>query len=332
MTKTFRQIIDEGYTYPTIIPADLREVIYDWYQDRHVANDDKFALWFSRLLKKEYKHYEQLLRIEPGISDYDWLVTQYREMQRYDNETDSTQDSLATTRHLTVSETVSNNGEAHDTITGQHSETEATEATYTKSESRTKDQDDTTTGSSSSTTDRDSETYDKGDTKTLRRALPMQTLYSGQDPWYATKNISDVLLEWSTATEQDGTGSENRTTESDDTSVSSSNSISFESDVTDRTTGTNTDEKTVSGSGSNSQTKSNTHEDATTKAGTNTNTGSDSRHTSGEREGLSQEVNTGRNGQIAIILENAKQFIENTDAWAWLETRIDTVFMGVYDI
>lgn len=330
--KTFKKIIEEGYTYPSIIPGELQAVIYDWYQDREVANDEKFPLWFSRLLKKEYHHYEQLLRIEPGISDYDWLVTQYRELQRYDNETDSTQDSLAITRRLTISENVSTEGEAHDTISGQHSETEETEATYTKSESRTKDQDDTTTGSSSSTTDRDSETYDKGDTKTLRRALPMQTLYGGQDPWYATKNISDQLFDWSTATEQDGTGSENRTTESDDTSVSSSNTISFESDVTDRTTGTNTDEKTVSGSGSSSQTKNNTHEDATTKDGTHTNTGSDSRHTSGERENLSQEITSGRNGQIAIMLENAKQFIENTDAWAWLETRIDTVFMGVYEI
>lgn len=59
----------------------LQQTIYDWFQFRPVCDNDKFNIFFNRVLNRDMGRYNELLRIQPGISNYDWLVTKYQETQ-----------------------------------------------------------------------------------------------------------------------------------------------------------------------------------------------------------------------------------------------------------
>lgn len=70
---------------PNLIKADiddaLKATIFDWFQWRYVADEEKFPVFFNRLLNNYYKTYQQLLRIQPGYAEYDWLVGNYMEKE-----------------------------------------------------------------------------------------------------------------------------------------------------------------------------------------------------------------------------------------------------------
>lgn len=61
----------------------IQAAIYDWFKYRYIGfeNTDKFLDILQRNVKVNYPMYQQKLRIEPGISQYDWLVSLYRERQ-----------------------------------------------------------------------------------------------------------------------------------------------------------------------------------------------------------------------------------------------------------
>ena len=67
------------------IPNDpiLKEEIKAWFGYRRVCtiNPEKFLVFFHRTLRNDHERYSQLLRIEPGVAEYDWLVQQYHERQ-----------------------------------------------------------------------------------------------------------------------------------------------------------------------------------------------------------------------------------------------------------
>lgn len=72
--------------YPTnidIFQAD-KEAINSWFDTRFVCDNEKFVTFFQRVLIRDYGLYRQLLRNEPDISKYDWLVQQYTESQTYE--------------------------------------------------------------------------------------------------------------------------------------------------------------------------------------------------------------------------------------------------------
>lgn len=331
-TKTFREIINDGYVYPNIIPQDLQATIYYWYQDRHVADDDKFPLWFTRLLKKDYEHYNQLLRIEPGVTQYDWLVTQYRELQR-EGLINSTEEGTGNqTDNLTVSKTVTEEGSGTDNSSVQRSNTNTVNGTKTITGTKDIDRDDNTTASSTDVTDNDSTEYTKGDVKSLQRDLPMQTLYPGPDPWYDHNNISDMLLNWETANSQAGTGNEERVTGTNDTTLTRSRTEDFGSDVKETYSDSHTDAKTTTDAGTDTKTATNSFDNSTVTAGTDRKVSELSNSKEVNANNRTREINTGREGEIARILEKAKSYIETTDAWNWLSKQIDTVFIGVYDV
>lgn len=83
---TFQELLNE-YSEDDIFPIEiddaLRETIKDWFKYRRlcVVNAEKFIVYFQRTLLANYLRYRELLRIEPGISKFDWLVETYREMQ-----------------------------------------------------------------------------------------------------------------------------------------------------------------------------------------------------------------------------------------------------------
>lgn len=61
----------------------LNQTIYDWYKYRYLSfvDTDKFRDILRRTISVALPRYEQLLRIEPGVAEYDWLVGVYRERQ-----------------------------------------------------------------------------------------------------------------------------------------------------------------------------------------------------------------------------------------------------------
>lgn len=83
---TFQNLLndyDEDEIFPLEIDDALRETIKKWFKYRRlcVSNPEKFILFFQRVLLSNYLRYRELLRIEPGVSKFDWLVETYREMQ-----------------------------------------------------------------------------------------------------------------------------------------------------------------------------------------------------------------------------------------------------------
>lgn len=61
----------------------VEKAIFDWFKYRYIGFDDpdKFLDILRRNIAVNYPIYSQKLRIQPGISHYDWLVQTYRERQ-----------------------------------------------------------------------------------------------------------------------------------------------------------------------------------------------------------------------------------------------------------
>ena len=61
----------------------VEKAIFDWFKYRYIGFDDpdKFLDILRRNIAVNYPIYSQKLRIQPGISQYDWLVQTYRERQ-----------------------------------------------------------------------------------------------------------------------------------------------------------------------------------------------------------------------------------------------------------
>lgn len=323
--KTFADIISEGYTYPDIIPDDLQAVIYDWYKYRNVCDDEKFGDFFTRLLYRDYNQYDQLLRIEAGVSQYDWLVTKYHELQR---QTTGTETSTGeTTKQSENGQTVNDNILYTDIktrgVSSQGSDTDSENKTVTidGDEHTITDIDTETTDNIDTTIDRTNST----DTKTMAKDTPMSIEYAG-----ATGIPS--ALDWRTASaqgEESQTGTSQDVTDTDRTITGTDDrDVRKTTDRTDETT------RTASGTDAHGETESvsniRTGENGRTIAGTGSETDTVTGET--ENEATIREIMTGHDGQIANILERAKQYIITTNAWEWLAGQIDTVFMGVYDV
>lgn len=72
--------------YPTSVDEALQNTIYDWFQFRKVVDDEKFPVFFRRVLNRDLDRYNELLRVEPGIAKYDWMVESYLERQMISSE------------------------------------------------------------------------------------------------------------------------------------------------------------------------------------------------------------------------------------------------------
>lgn len=367
-TKTFSQIIDDGYTYPTIIPPDLQAVIYDWYQFRHVCDNDKFGVMFSRLLRSDYEQYKQLLRIEPGIAQYDWLVSQYHELQRVENGNEQSSNMSSKSGQNTLTKSFTHAQEKTDGQTdtiidrenGEHSIQTNAVGSKTHSNTTSITQDDTTdvtnsentSTESSGHTDGSNQVTEKYNDKAMTRALPMQISQQWIDPTsglpMTAVDLSDVKLDWSTASQQDGkghTGTNNTvslgtTRNEGSTDLDGSSHTVYDGDGHEESQGTDTsrDESTVAhitqnrrdGSVSKQRRINDSYSDSETGRGNNSST--DTGSASGMYSNNAREIMTGRNAQIANILDQAMSFIVKSNAWEWFMTRLDTCFMGVYDV
>ncbi len=168
-TKTLNDIIEAGYTYPEYVETAQQTVINSWFGDRIVCDDDKFPVYFNRVLARDYNRYTQLLRIEPGVSQFDWLVQHYTETLRQTSDTDThnaTKNTLGTlagsdthtttthdesTGNLTGTTTAS--GEYEDNSTGSHTDNDTFSQTRTPNLTTTDNRQIDTTGSRNVTED-----------------------------------------------------------------------------------------------------------------------------------------------------------------------------------
>lgn len=61
----------------------VQAAVFNWFKYRYIGfeDPDKFLDILQRNVSINYPIYQQKLRIEPGVSQYDWLVSDYRERQ-----------------------------------------------------------------------------------------------------------------------------------------------------------------------------------------------------------------------------------------------------------
>ncbi|MBR2554130.1 MAG: hypothetical protein IKE94_04630 [Aeriscardovia sp.] len=96
--KKVRETHTPGELYPTGIPEELQTTIANWFDSREVCGEDElFIRFFRNVLNRDFKRYEELIRIEPGYALYDWLVQNYQESQTRDTKNSSSSGRTETT-------------------------------------------------------------------------------------------------------------------------------------------------------------------------------------------------------------------------------------------
>lgn len=333
--------------------AALQATILDWFQFREVCDDDKFPVFFTRVLKRDMTRYNQLLRIEPGISDYDWLVQNYKERKAEIDRSirgskgesfslDRTVANATTDTKTTTYNTLEQDSEQKSkNVANSGSVTAVTD--YGK---RTEVDDDKTmngttknTGTVSNAGSETSNSSGSSDSKTMAKAAPQSIEYAGASGgmpdnfnWQysssqgETKNVgSDSASSNSTNTRTDDTTATMNSTENRDFAEQLSGS--------DTTTTTDTTAQSQTDVNSGSSSKTGTTTDTSTKGGSVNTDEESSRHItdSTSEDTTNKEQETGRNVDIATLLSNAKRFIITTNAWEWLANQLEVCFFGIYD-
>lgn len=339
-TKTFSEILEEGYEYPEYIPQELCNVITSWYQFRHVCDDEKFQAFFNRVLFRDYDRYEQLLRIDPTVSDYDWLVQTYRERMLERSTTGSSNLETETTGENSTSygKTITAVTDDDSTKTKQGTEGRTISIDDSESDTLTRQLTDKVvhSGSSSGTTSNPGytdTTSESANGKTMGKDMPMSNTYTGTSGLPGSFDWSNPSTQAESQTDTDRT-----TSRSYDSSTSTSGTDDYTN--TDTANGTDTRAITRDNSRTDSATKSDSETYAddktvkTTEGGKDTQTKSGTVATTGTKSesGTDKEIYTGRNEDPATLLRRASAFIANSSAWEWLKARLDVCFIQVYDI
>lgn len=165
-------------TYPQTVDKALQQTIFDWFQYRSVCDNERFNTYFNRVLNRDIGRYNELLRIQPGVAQYDWLVEEYLESERtHEGSNSGNTSNNSTTTNVTnnVTNTSSSNT---DTTNAKGSETGASSNSESTSDNKTTKAKDTASDNStksgkSSTKQLGSEieknTSQPGDAETVNR-------------------------------------------------------------------------------------------------------------------------------------------------------------------
>lgn len=298
MSQTIIQLndyIDEGYTLPEILDTATKTLVIDWFGDRSLIKET-FDKYFERSCNVHYPYYEQMLRIDPTVSKYDWFVDNYLERQVKGTDTGTT----TTTAAGTVNR--------KQTTTGTDSGTTTTTGAQTTSGTTTSSDSGTTTDTTANSTAAEH----------VERAEPMSAEYT------------------TTATAGTLTAGEVSISDLKGGMISPEilNPSGTAQDRTQGLTG-NTGTSSNSGSTTNSQTvnDNNTVTNDIERTGTNqddTNT-SDNSSTTNDSDHLTQEIATGRNEDLPTLIDKARITISHSMAWFWLYHELDKCFLCVYD-
>lgn len=337
----------------------MQSIINDWFDLRYVCDDDTFPVFFKRLLERDYNRYLQLLSIEPGYSEFpfEWLTNLKVAREGQDSKTGSGADT--TTRTGTVDVEVDSTKTNTSTVTdsgtksGTHEDTDTYDTTDTRrdsasgsrngsntSETESSNSNTQTLNTKDATTD---ETDAESNGASLEKAAPMSVEYA-----VTTGGVTQQLppLSWNSLTSQhqDGETSHSDGSSTTDHTGTVSDSGTGDSTTTDTTTettttqGTGTLEKdgTITRDGEYSEITGNTRNLSGTDTGDiDTKTTYDTENTR-TNSSFSQGTNSGKeSGQTlptADLLSKAKAYILQTTAWEWFYKRLDTCFLGYYEI
>lgn len=296
--KTLTEIMDEGFEFPTSIDDLTKETIIGWFGLRRVANNKNFARWFTRQLNLSYPYYRQLMRIDPTISDFDWLIENYLESKsngtRYsDNKnekiTSTKNDSTTTTGGTTTTKTVGSS-ESGDTTTTSDTEKHADlTGTYERNEGMARTAPMSAEYSADDLDNADSMTIGSKTISGYHQGLAKPSILN-------PTSVTDQLNTSQTAT--DGKH------ESSGTSTSTGNTSHDET-----TTGEINNNVKVSGTIGASETDTNVNNRTT--------------------EDL--YISSGRNTDIATLIDKARYAIINSRAWDYLYRQLNLCFMQVYE-
>lgn len=343
-----------------------KDVINSWFDYRYVADNDNFVRFFQRVLIRDYGRYRELLRIEPNISKYDWLVQQYMESQTYNKGSDVTGNNGTTTdttsQETTTANTGSVNTNEHDLSSVMHvvnandgeNNTIYRDTSHSGADNTTDVSSNTTNGTthSASSGSDSNDTYNHTNNKTLAKEQPMSVTYENGmsiddfgDIDSHTERGNRGVLNWSYPSnqgEQDTRSRDNSTTnygkvddsQTNQTSnTSGTNSVMYGHNISEETTELKQRHHTENNTDTNSGDKTTTG--STTENGTTNIDGTSTHNTSSEtvanRTNLTQHINSGRAIDTATLLSQARAYIINSSAMAWLCERLEVCFMGVYN-
>ena len=324
--KTFKEIINEGYEYPSVVDETTQGIITSFFCYREIASNKKFVTWFNRELLLNYPYYLQLLRVDPSVSDYDWFVENYMERElKHTGSNDSTSTATITgddknirtfnnkitnnrTPNLTNTSTTTYGAKHHETFddttstdttdnnqgfsrAGALSRVSPMSASYTADEMKANDKEKITVGKQSLSG------YSKGfpdmniknPTQSSDALTTEGRLSAGSNKTNRKTNSADGNVQW-------GEGSDTVT----NTTTGLDENITFSESVTPETvTITKNDSNTTTATGSNN---------------------------ANDRERYS-----GRNHLPADVITGATTCIQQSVSFNWLRRQLDKCFMQVYD-
>lgn len=355
MVAEMMQYKDFVHTHadPILAQSDetVQNAVYDWFKYRYIgfSDQEKFLDILKRNVAINYPIYRQKLRIEPGVSQYDWLVQTYRERQlktKGESNAETTYNSNNTLTK-TGTDTVTRSGSQDNVKTG--SDTSVKSGGHT-----TKDVEGLRTQTSSphvqriTKTDNDhngwngnshiesnlpmSKSYDKmiepsdDDTSKQYYKKAYQHMPSGFDWTTASAQSQDGHREYAVednkVTESyvydDGVKGDIVTTEGDKAKPSESE-LTYQNETDTHTYNSVKDETTYNDV--KDEHKYNTVDDAAHR-------GEDTTH--GDDTRTDRERVTGRSEAPADILARATMWIENSSAFKWFKEQIDPCFAPWY--
>ena len=365
---TFAEMIATGtVVYPSEVDSAFKATVFDWFQDREVSDDTKFPIYFKRVLDRDFARYRQLLRIEPGVSNYDWLVQKYEEAQTVTDRSNSVQGttsqaiakenggtitdaktgSLTSTKSGTIDDTTSESKTISHSVIGSDDST----STLSGSDVRTDDLENakTVTSSKSVTKDYDGDVTTTLDGSTVNKELgrdnPMSASYSGGG-FPATMDWTNPSSQAESSEDRDDTtrtltDDTTSTTESGTNTTSGSNSgtvttaygkvDTIDRDTTQTVTGTDTISKTFERESGETRTDATSVDNTRTLDTTEDTTVTGSNNSTNTLDETVQKIHTGRDIDISTLLDNASSFIKSSSAWAWMSSRLEVCFMGIYE-
>lgn len=308
--------------YPERIPEDLKTVIARWFDFRYVSDNEKFPVWFFRIIDRDYDRYNELLRIEPGIAQYDYLVSKYMEQRQ-----DSERKPSITVEQKNVNRTVTRVINADKTRTETHSGTDTVNDDYTITHP-------TETLKTEHAVDTTHENYNGSTQTDVEKENPMSVSYqsglhfqavAGGDGTGQISNPTSEAIDWTNPTSQAQSGIISRST--DKTSASA---LQNYDNSTRSYTGTDKTERDLTTEHGHVIT---TREQADGEDNTDTTTygGSVQTETTGTDKGVKYNRYAGRDEAPADILKRAAEFISRSSAFEWLYRRLDPCFISVYD-
>lgn len=307
-TTQFYKLVEtktKDVIFADILDEATQDNLVEYFYYRFCCdNDEKFIRYFKRNMNQYKRQYEQALRIE--TTDFDPMVSRYLERKyvdeytRTDNETETNTDSKSTTG---TDKTAYLNGgtvtiNAENTVTGNYENDGTTNDNTTKT--NTQEVTDTTVINTVDTS------------RTIGSLFPQTSLEIGTseigDLTYAS-NMADVK----TTHDEDTTDTTSGTSTDNITGIVKTSNTGTDST---ETTGETTETRNLNGS-------QNKTLDITEALSGNKTTEANSNYNLTHKE-----IFTGRESAPHDMLDRAREYIYNTNAFMWLVKQLDKCFMA----